>query len=79
MLLNKEVSHAPSRRCSPPSPIPLVSPLSPQQNPVLQLDHLWQHLPARHCQSIGVTLAEMIARQIDAFPSSLRKREENDE
>jgi len=78
VLLNKEVSHVPSRCCSPPSRIPLAKSLT-QQSPVLQLDQLWQHLPAPHRQAIGVTLAEMIARQIEAFPSSLRQKEENDD
>jgi len=46
---------------------------------VSQPDQLWQLLPARHRQIIAVTLAEMIARQIEALPSSLLGREESDE
>jgi hypothetical protein len=53
--------------------------LPPQSSPVLQSDQLWQRLPARHRQIIAVTLAEMIARQIEAIPSSLLSREESDE
>ncbi|HWL07324.1 MAG TPA: hypothetical protein VNQ76_02820 [Planctomicrobium sp.] len=63
----------------PPARVPLVGPQPAQQNPVLQQDQLWPHLPARQRQAIRVTLAQMIARQIAALPAPLLTREESDE
>ena len=61
----------------PPSQVPLGP--FPPQTPVVPLEQLWTHLPVRHRQLIGVTLAQMIARQIRELPASPLNKEESDE
>ena len=46
----------------------------------VRLDQLWQHLPADRQETIGATLAQMIAKQIVAkMPSPPPVKEESDE
>jgi hypothetical protein len=46
----------------------------------VRLEQLWRHLPTDRHQTIGTTLAQMIAKQIVAMTQdSLPEKEESDE
>ena len=45
----------------------------------LPLEQLWQHLPEDRQKTIGTTLAQMVAKRIEAITLSSQKKEESNE
>ena len=72
------MSHVSASYCPPPSRVPLNASQNPEATSIVELERLWPRLPASCQQSIGATLAQMIARQMAAMHSPLFQEENDD-